>query len=113
MSTIDQRYIKNISGKDFVLYAGLLNEAHKIGLQSIETSLEKFEKTETSIVIIFKAIVTGKDKTFFHGYGDATEKNVSKMILPHMIRMAETRAKARALRDFTNIDLCSVEELSD
>jgi len=110
---IDQKHIKNISGKDFVLYVGLVNEAHKIGVKSIITELVKLEKTETSILVIFKATVTGNDGNIFTGYGDATEKNVSKMILPHMIRMAETRAKARALRDFTNIDLCSVEELAE
>ena len=113
MSNIDPKYIKNISGKDFILYVGLVAEAHRIGIQSIVTELVKLDKSEHGIIVVFKATVTGKDSQVFTGYGDATEKNVSKMILPHMIRMAETRAKARALRDFTNIDLCSAEELAE
>lgn len=40
----------------------------------------------------------------FTGIGDASPQNVSRGILPHAIRMAETRAKARAMRDATNVD---------
>jgi hypothetical protein len=110
---IDPKYIKKLGDKEFVMYAGLLNEAHLIGLSSLTTELVKLEKTETGILVVFKAVATGKNGECFHGYGDATDKNVSKMVLPHIIRMAETRAKARALRDYTNIGMCSVEELGE
>jgi hypothetical protein len=39
----------------------------------------------------------------FTGLGDANPGNVSRMMAPHLIRMAETRAKARALRDAINL----------
>ena len=107
---MDKKFIVKLQGKEFVTYEGLLDEAHKRGLSCIETEMVQYDGSEC----IFKAIVAlnGKDglKTFT-GYGDTSASNVNKMIQPHKIRMAETRAKARALRDACNIGMCSVDEL--
>lgn len=62
---------------------------------------------------IASATVTGKDGEVFSDVGDASPSSCSSKLVPHLIRMASTRAKARALRDFTNIGMCSVEELGD
>ena len=101
----------NIKGKDFVLYGGLLDLFHKNGGKEIRTELIETKINEKTF-FIFKATVTG-EKGVFEGYGDACEGNVGSMIKPHMMRMAETRAKARALRDYNNIGDCSVEELGE
>lgn len=103
---MDSKFIQNIQGNDFVKYEGLLNEFHVNGGKSIKTKLISVENG----TYIFKAVVEGEKGTF-QGYGDANESNVNKMIAPHVIRMAETRAKARALRDYNNVGMCSVEEL--
>ena len=105
----DNGFILNMRGKDFVLYKGLLWLAHAKGLQSIETEMVSIDMDRG--LVIHKAIITMKDGRVFHGYGDASNKSVSKNIAPHLLRMSETRAKARALRDAVNIGLCSVEEL--
>ncbi len=101
----------NIKGNDFVLYEGLLNEFHKNGGKEIRTELVQSLLNEKTF-FIFKATVTGANGTF-EGYGDACDGNVGAMIKPHMMRMAETRAKARALRDYNNIGTCSLEELGE
>lgn len=100
-------------GKPYVLYAGLLDEAHARGLKGIETHLTQTPTAENGQVAIAKAIVEMGDGSKFSGIGDASPENVGRGIAPHTIRMAETRAKARALRDAINVGTASVEELSD
>ena len=93
----------------FILYTGLIILAHEKGLQRIETEMVQCDWDAGRFV--FKATVVGKDGETFVEYGDATTKNVGKNIVPHAMRMASTRAKARALRDFTGLGLCTKEEL--
>jgi hypothetical protein len=107
--TIPKEFIQNIQGKEFVKYEGLLNLFHTNGGQSITTELIQ-TNLNAETFFIFKATVSG-DKGLFEGHGDACKGNVNPMIVKHMMRMAETRAKARALRDYNNIGMCSVEEL--
>ena len=106
---INKDFIQNIQGKDFVKYEGLLNLFHENGGKEIHTELVS-KKLGEEVFFIFKAIVTGTRGTF-EGYGDACKGNVNPMIVKHMMRMAETRAKARALRDYNNIGMAAIEEL--
>jgi hypothetical protein len=97
-------------GKRFVLYAGLLEEAHSRGLRSIETDLLQVPAPDNGEVAIVRAVVRTEDGKFT-GIGDASPENVNRNIAPHVIRMAETRAKARALRDAINVGVTAFEEL--
>ena len=97
-------------GKRFVLYAGLLEEAHSRGLRSIETELLQVPSAGNGDVAIVRAVVRMEEGKF-SGIGDAGPQNVGRMIAPHLIRMAETRAKARALRDAINVGVTAFEEL--
>lgn len=103
-------YMIERQGKRFVLYAGLLEEAHSRGLRSIETELLQVPSAENGDVAIVRAVVRMEDGKF-SGIGDAGPQNVGRMIAPHLIRMAETRAKARALRDAINVGVTAFEEL--
>ena len=124
---IAKMYTK-VKGKDFVTYAGALSKAHEKGLASINTEVLNIEKTDfTKGPVIVKATViltevTRKDKDGdigvqrqFTGLGDATAKDPKDSknddISGCLVRLAETRAKARALKDAVNIGMCSLEEL--
>lgn len=111
-SGMREEYMIERQGKRFVLYAGLLEEAHARGLRSIETELLQVPLAENGEVAIARAVVRTEDGKFT-GIGDASPQNVGRMIAPHTIRMAETRAKARALRDAINVGVASIEELGD
>lgn len=110
MSKIDERFIVNLQGKQFVTYEGLLDLAHQEGLIGIETELIQIPTKDNDFLAIVQAIATTKDKKFM-GIGDCDNLSANRMIAPHKIRMAETRAKARALRDLTNIGMTAIEEL--
>ncbi len=107
-----EEYMIDRGGRRFVLYAGLLDEAHARGLRSIETELLQVPGSENGEVAIARAVVRMEDGKF-SGIGDASPGNVGRAIVPHIIRMAETRAKARALRDAINVGVTALEELED
>jgi len=109
---VKKEFIIERQGKSFVLYAGLLEEAHAQGLKRIETELLQIPTPENGHVAICKATVQ-TEKGIFTGLGDASPENVSKLMSLHLIRMAETRAKARALRDAVNVGVAALEELAE
>ncbi len=97
-------------GRHFVLYAGLLEEAHAQGLKRIITRMIQAPGPENGHTAVCTAEVETA-KGSFSGIGDASPENVGRAMIPHMIRMAETRAKARALRDAINVGMTAFEEL--
>lgn len=107
-----REFVIHRRGKDYVLYAGLLDEAHQQGLKSIKTSLVQTPGPQNGDVAICVAEVV-TDRGTFTGIGDAGPHNVNPLMANALIRMAETRAKARALRDAVNVGMASIEELSE
>jgi hypothetical protein len=110
---VREEFLITRQGKQYVLFAGLLDEAHNRGLRSIDTELIQVPTAENGNVAVVKATVQMEDDRTFSGIGDASPENVGRNIVPHIIRMAETRAKARALRDAVNVGATALEELSD
>jgi len=107
---VKDRHGRVTGTKEVALYKGLLAKAHEEGLSSIKTHQLQFATDENARTAISKArVITSKGT--FEGIGDASPENVPPHILPHLNRMAETRAKARALRDAVNIGVVSFEEL--
>ena len=110
---LDERFTKNIEGKDFVLYAGLLDLAHQKGMVSMEVEILQFPAKENGNMAICRAMAESKLAESFSDIGDADPTNCNYKVAKHLLRMASTRAKARCLRDFTNIGMTCLEELGD
>jgi hypothetical protein len=110
---LEERFIKQIEGKDFVLYAGLLDLAHQKGLARMEVEIVQHPTAENGFMAIAKARAESKLGETFTDVGDATPTNCNAKVARHLLRMASTRAKARALRDFTNVGMTALEELGD
>ena len=110
---LDDRFMTNIKGKDFVLYAGVLDLATQKGLLKLGVELLQFPTKENGNEAICRAVAESKTGEVFSDIGDANPTNVHSMIAKHLIRMASTRAKARVLRDMCNIGIACLEELAD
>jgi len=110
---LDDRFIISIEGKDFVTYPGLLDLGHQKGLESIEVSPLQLPASENGFMAICKATVVSKEGEQFTDLGDASKDNCSPRVAKHLLRMASTRAIARALRTFTNIGMTCLEELDE
>ena len=103
-------YQKNFAG---VPFKTLLDKAHKqYGLAGVETEILQFPCAENGNMAIFRATVKNSDGATFSGHGDADPKNTTSTIAPHLLRMAETRAIARALRWLTNSGETAIVEIS-
>ena len=109
---IDEKYIIKLNGKNFVTYEGLLQVGHEKGLKSIRVNLVQIPNKENDMTAVAMAHIVGSDGEVYIDYGDASPASVNSKIIPHIIRMASTRAKARGLRDFTNIGMTAIEELN-
>ena len=114
---LNSRFITQRENKDFVVYGGLLDLAHQMGRVEIIVTPIQFASEENGNKAIMQAEVfireRDSDRVLVHtmDIGDASPGSTTRMILPHVDRMASTRAKGRALRDAVNIGSAMFEEL--
>jgi hypothetical protein len=109
---VKREFIVERQGRSFVLYAGLLDLAHSQGLRAIRTRLVQIPSEDNGQTAVASAEVE-TDRGTYSGIGDANPTNVARAMLTCTIRLAETRAKARALRDAVNVGVAALEELGD
>lgn len=110
---LDERFIKQVDGKEFVIYAGLLDLAHQKHLVSLDVDIIQYPSKDNDHTAVCKAIAKTTTGGPFIDIGDANPENCDAKVSKHLIRMASTRAKARCLRDLTNIGMTALEELGD
>jgi len=117
---VQRRFVQARDGRDYVTYPGLLDLAHQVseGRFEIATTLAQVPTQENGMVaivtaqaILFDNTAEGQELRRTSGIGDASPQNVNRAMGAHLIRMAETRAKARALRDLLNVGAVALEEL--
>lgn len=116
MAKISEEHIINIDGKPYVRYGGLLEAAHKSGLRDLKVQLLQSPTKDNGYTAVCEATAViktrSREKTYVE-IGDANTISIGNPALnPHLIRIAATRAKARALRDALRVSICSVEELA-
>tara|TARA_Y100000593_G_C4290272_1_gene327871 strand:- start:165 stop:758 length:594 start_codon:yes stop_codon:yes gene_type:complete len=100
----------NLKGKRAPTTRGLIAIMHQFGVESIETETLEHDPEKRRAVV--RAVVTGSRGTY-SAHGDASPDSVSKMILPHYLRMAETRAIGRALRFALGVGEAVSDELTE
>lgn len=119
----------DVKGRNFIKYGGLVSMGHEyatmLGGFLSQTCYElkqiSDENLSKAVVHVQYSIVQKVDTPAgpkmitlcsYDGTGDASTKSTDKFIWPHLDRMAETRAIARALRVMTDIGMTSYEELA-
>lgn len=117
-------FMIDLKGKQFASYPGLLDEAHQHGLCGITTAVIQMPHPDNGNTAVVQAVVRmrqavpgdpspGAEYAEYYGLGDANPANVKRGMEIHLLRMAETRAKARALRDAVNIGVAAIEETEE
>ena len=107
---INDKFIINYQGKNFITYEGLLNLAHEKNLKSISVDLIQIPTHENNITAICKSTAP-TDSERYTDIGDANPNSVNSNTVTHLIRIASTRAKARVLKDLTNVDITPIDEI--
>jgi hypothetical protein len=117
-----QIFSTNIKGKNAIKAEGLTAVAHMKGMWKCETKIIQYPNDQNNWTCICQATIGGYDwdpseqkivKVEYTDIGDANVNNVTGMVKASYIRMAATRAVARAMRKYTNIDMVSTDELDN
>ena len=105
MSSLD-KYVVSIDGKPYILYAGLLQMAKQEGITRLHVQIEQIPMAQNGYMAIVRATVVTKQGTSYSDIADASPESVGDpYLIPHLLRVASTRAKARVLRDALAVDM--------
>lgn len=117
-----EKFIVNIKGKDAIKADGLKAVAHAKGMSLLKSHILQYPNKENMGTCIVEAELKGYDwdpinekirEVEYTAIADANINNCTKMVASAYIRMAETRAFARVMRNYTDVDICAVDELND
>jgi hypothetical protein len=108
---VEKKHIVSLKGKEYVLWAGLLDAATKTGLRSLTTTVLQIPTADNGNLAVVMARAEFEDGRVFEDVGDCSPASTTPQLASAAIRLASTRAKGRCLRDATNIGMTMYEEL--
>jgi hypothetical protein len=106
---IPAEFLYERDGTTAIRWGGLLHLAHQAGLCSMSVEVV----TVSAELAVMRATATFNDGGVWTDIADASPGNVGKKVAPHFVRMASTRAMARALRLALDIHFICAVELGD
>jgi hypothetical protein len=106
---IPAEFLYERDGTTAIRWGGLLHLAHQAGLCSMTVEVV----TVSAELAVMRATATFNDGGVWTDIADASPANVGKKVAAHFIRMASTRAMARALRLALDIHFICAVELGD
>lgn len=110
---IDPQFIVSLRGKDYPLYAGVLDAATKAGLKALTTKVIQIPSAENGMLAVVMATAVFDDGRVFEDVGDCSPQSTAPHLAAAALRLASTRAKGRVLRDSINVGQTLFEELPD
>ncbi len=112
------QHVVSKGGRKFITFVGLqarLSDQGKRLVGSETEVLQNGDDHESGRWLMRSTLTIYHDETettaSIQGIGDASPQNVGQMIVPHLPRMAETRAEVRALRKATRSEYTALEEV--
>ena len=117
-----KQYIIPIKGKEAILSDGLKKLGHLKGIKSLKTDILQFPNVDNNNLCIVKAELIGYDydpvqekiaEVSYSAIGDASPANCNRLVATAFVRMAETRAIARVLKNYTDVGIVGVDEIFD
>jgi hypothetical protein len=111
--SISKEFIVHLKGKDYPIFAGVLDAATKAGLRSLTTRVVQIPSPENGHLAVVMARAEFEDGRVFEDVGDCSPQSTSPQLAAASLRLASTRAKGRVLRDSINVGQTMFEELPD
>jgi hypothetical protein len=110
---ISKEFVVSLRGKEYPLFAGVLDAATKAGLRSLRTTVVQIPSPENGHLAVVMARAEFEDGRVFEDVGDCSPASTSPQLAAASLRLASTRAKGRVLRDSINVGQTLLEELPD
>ena len=99
-----------LKGKRTPTTRGLIAIMGLYGVESVETELLEHDPDKPWALV--RAVIQGT-RGMYTAHGDCGPDSTSRMILPHYVRMAETRAIGRALRWYLGVGETVADEMGE